>query len=399
MKNSGRASKNLRYQPLDFAKSPFSPSRKENAPEFSLNIKTFKQRLFTEPQSPKSEAPPKKPRTSPEIHKKETHASRPDRDALTPPPRGDPACPLGQKTTKGSKSKDISVCSNRCSNHESKKASFTVREEGKQKFVCGKCAIEYAKKGIEPSELDDQEDERKFRIGQFLSKLKNQKQICEGQLKELMKESESFLKTEKIGHDQIISYFDSIIKTIIDKRNEILKSAKSYYDGAKSFFETQISNLNEKNEELKAIQFDIEENLDRIIQKIEMDSFNIILGNYEEKLTVSSKLVDLIDNFQLASPPFSEPEAEVIESSIENICNISVVPKAMLSSKSKPKKKSKTIEKVLTEKSQNSDFHSEEKIDRKKTPEIAEKTKSVKTKLNLEFLSTRTDSQPNLEGS
>ena len=211
-----------------------------------------------------------------------------------------------------------------CHNHPGKVALFWVTFAQGKRPACGKCALAYTKQGLECVEMDAEKEEleRSSRLEEFLAYLKEDQLKCAQLSEVLLSASEEFFGNEKLGLSQVSNYYDSLVMEIIQRKEAHLAQLKLQNEEVRIIFSEAISELKIRAEEFDKVLDDINENKPNIIQKIEMDAFNLIIGKYEEKLESFRELVSEINSKRIKSAPFTSPPSLLIENSLRTLCSV-----------------------------------------------------------------------------
>lgn len=272
-----------------------------------------------------------------------------------------------------------------CVNHAGKRGSFWAVENGERRAVCGRCALAYTRSNVECIEMDGEEEEAERRAGlvDFSARLRAEQLRC-GQLTDaLLAASERFLASELAGLAQISAHYEGLMQRLAGLRDAHLATTRAQNEKTRLVFAEALCEAKNRATEFANIAADVEENTEKIIQKIEMDAFRLILGRYEEKLADFQRFCSEVAGAKIVAPPFAPLQPPELEAALGAAARLvpSVLPLVKPPEKTKGSEKEQPVFELI----------SEEGPDYRQTPELG--TKGEPSVLHLKLETLRADDE------
>lgn len=204
-----------------------------------------------------------------------------------------------------------------CLFHPHKQAKYYTIDKNEcnvQYKVCSKCAVALANKGSRVHEIIFSEvDHRKSEIDDFMTKIAQSKRNSLGLIQHLNLKKNEFLEFFDEQHEKAVALARRLQQLIKEELENVVNLFENQRTQIMNTVSTLEKKLNLEFKDIDEMKTDIELNLDNILNNIEVEPFEKIMGSYQARLKESDAYFEAvrqqkIEIFQLSREQFNQKE-------------------------------------------------------------------------------------------
>ncbi|KAL4487207.1 hypothetical protein ABPG72_017926 [Tetrahymena utriculariae] len=221
-----------------------------------------------------------------------------------------------------------------CQTHPNKKAKYIASFNSERSTICSRCAIELATKGYKIEEIakETTQNQMKQEMQNLLNTILQKRPEHENIMDRMIHKREQLFQFYTKSASLVENTFLKIERELIERKNQVLQEINKLKIENENTYTRLNSEAKDIFSELNQISSDILVHHDSILQSIELDSFNAIMENYQQKIQVIN---EYFADLQQQTIPLMRVSTESNENLIKKIFQIQQYQTTLIKKNSK----------------------------------------------------------------
>ncbi|KAL4438596.1 hypothetical protein ABPG74_015494 [Tetrahymena malaccensis] len=221
-----------------------------------------------------------------------------------------------------------------CSIHPNKKAKYIASINSERSTICSRCAIELATKGYKIEEIVKETTQNKMKqeMQHLLNIILEKKPEHENIMERMIHKREQLFQFYAKSASLVENTFLKIERELIERKNWVLQEINKLKIENENTYTRLNSEAKDIFSELNQISSDILVHHDSILQSIELESFNAIMQNYQQKIQVIN---EYFDDLQQQTIPLMKVSTEQNENLIKKVFQVQQYQTTLIKKNSK----------------------------------------------------------------